>query len=81
MKSSITTRSTLFVRFWFGPSADVPFPIDVDPAADQWRGRITVLHQSRAVQSAILTGPVIDEVVAGRGASIMGVAAADGHRA
>ena len=43
-----------------GPSADVPFPIDVDPAADQWRGRITVLHQSRAVQSAILTGPVID---------------------
>jgi hypothetical protein len=43
-----------------GPSSDAQFPIHVDPAADHWRGRITVLHRSRAIQSAILSGPIID---------------------
>jgi hypothetical protein len=43
-----------------GPSTDVQFPIHIDPAAHQWRGRITVLHRARAIQSAILCAPVID---------------------
>ncbi|AGB26722.1 hypothetical protein Mycsm_06586 (plasmid) [Mycobacterium sp. JS623] len=47
-----------------GPSADVQFPIPVDPAADIWRGRITVLHHARAIQSAVLCGPVIESDVA-----------------
>jgi hypothetical protein len=43
-----------------GPSTDVQFPIVLDPTADHWRGRLTVVHRSRAVQSAILWAPVID---------------------
>jgi hypothetical protein len=43
-----------------GSSDDVWFPVRVDPAADHWRARITVWHRARAIQSAILAGPVID---------------------
>ena len=43
-----------------GPSDDVRFPIEINPAADHWSARITVWHRSRAIQSAVLAGPVID---------------------
>ena len=43
-----------------GSSRDVSFPVEVDPAADHWRGRFTVRHNGRAIQSAILSSPVVE---------------------
>lgn len=43
-----------------GSSTDVRFDIHTDTAEDVWAGRLTVWHRRRAIQSAILSGPVVD---------------------
>jgi hypothetical protein len=43
-----------------GSSKDVEFPIDIGEASGTWRARITVWHQSRAIQSAVISGRVLD---------------------
>lgn len=43
-----------------GSSADVAFPLDLHSDAQDWCARVTVWHRARALQSAVLSGPVIE---------------------
>lgn len=58
-KTGDIARRTLYLPV-SGSTDDVMFPLDIEPTADWWHGRLTVWHRSRAIQSAVLSGPVLD---------------------
>jgi hypothetical protein len=43
-----------------GSSRDVEFPIDIGETSGTWRARITVWHRNRAIQRAVISGPVLE---------------------